>query len=172
MPREIITKLDAARLQLELAIRLYFDRGDVVSIHALAGAAREIYEVHCTEEGRFKMVQQLQLCNPTMTSKDIWDVLNRVRNFVKHAKKETLHDTIELGDEDNKLALFIAAHDCSSLMGKDTPRTFLLYSSWYVATMPAYRAHLPELDDKFPGLHEAPEEIQRLAGKALMQVWL
>jgi hypothetical protein len=34
-----ISKLDAAKRQLETAITLYFNSGDWVSIHALAGAA-------------------------------------------------------------------------------------------------------------------------------------
>ena len=37
--RIVITKLDAARRQLDTAIELFFANGDFVSIHALAYAA-------------------------------------------------------------------------------------------------------------------------------------
>jgi hypothetical protein len=37
-----ISKLDAARRQLDTAIRLYFMEGDPVSVHTLAAAAFEI----------------------------------------------------------------------------------------------------------------------------------
>ena len=38
----IVAKLDAAKRQLETAIRLYFSNGDPISIHTLAGAAYNI----------------------------------------------------------------------------------------------------------------------------------
>jgi len=41
-PFERLTKLQAAKRQLRVAIRLYFERRDLVAVHALAAAAQEI----------------------------------------------------------------------------------------------------------------------------------
>lgn len=41
-PKLKISKLDAAKRQLETAIRLYFNEADPISIHTLAGAAHTI----------------------------------------------------------------------------------------------------------------------------------
>ena len=38
----IISKLDAAKRQLEMAIKLYFNDDDPISIHTLASASEEI----------------------------------------------------------------------------------------------------------------------------------
>jgi hypothetical protein len=43
-PKLKLSKLDCARRQLELAIELYFMERDPVSIHTLAGAARQLIE--------------------------------------------------------------------------------------------------------------------------------
>jgi hypothetical protein len=40
-----ITKPDAARRQLETAIKLYFDEGDPASVHTLCCAAYELIQV-------------------------------------------------------------------------------------------------------------------------------
>jgi hypothetical protein len=39
----VITKIDAANRQLDLAIRLFFDEADSVVVHTLTGAASCIY---------------------------------------------------------------------------------------------------------------------------------
>jgi hypothetical protein len=39
-----VTKLDAARRQLDVAVRLYFSSDDPVAIHTLVGAAHRILE--------------------------------------------------------------------------------------------------------------------------------
>jgi len=44
-PKLKISKLDAAKRQLETAIRLYFNEADPVSVHTLAGAAHTISEI-------------------------------------------------------------------------------------------------------------------------------
>lgn len=164
--REVITKLDAARRQLELAIHLYFDRGDLVATHTLACAAREIFEKHCKLDNRPRLFDQIQMACAQAPDKELWEVLNRARNFFKHPDpKGDLDATIELGDADNKATIFMAAYDCAALLNDDTPPLFLCYITWFVGTQPEFRQHLPGLDDRFPGLHEAPEDVQRNMGK-------
>jgi hypothetical protein len=41
--REQINKLEAARRQLAIAIRLFFDKSDPIAIHTLAAAAYQIF---------------------------------------------------------------------------------------------------------------------------------
>lgn len=169
MTRQVITKLDAACRQLELAIKLYFDNGDLVATHTLACAAREIFEKHCKLDSRHRLFDQIRKNHTDATDKELWDVLNKARNFFKHPDPQgDLNATVELGDADNKTTIFMAAYDCSSLLDENTPPIFLNYVTWYVATLPVYRQYFPELDEKFPGLHVAPEEAQRIAGKAFV----
>jgi hypothetical protein len=166
MKREVITKQDAARRQLELAIQLYFDNGDLVAIHTLACAAREIFEKHCKLDNRHRLFDQIQKNYAEKSDKELWDVLNRARNFFKHPDpKGDLGTTIELGEADNRMTIFMAAYDCFSLLNEATPPLFLNFITWFVGTQPIYRQHFPELDSKFPELHEASDEAQRIVGK-------
>ena len=41
-PLELVTKLEAAERQLRVAIRLFFERKDMIAVHTLTAAALEI----------------------------------------------------------------------------------------------------------------------------------
>jgi hypothetical protein len=89
-----ISKLDAARRQLQTAIRLWFHDGDPVSIHTLAFAAYEI--IHVIAKARNK---GLDLLFDTLNIKDehrrdFNAFIKRDANFFKHAKKEKNLDEI------------------------------------------------------------------------------
>jgi hypothetical protein len=172
MKREVITKLDAARRQLEVAIQLYFDNGDVVSTHTLAGAAREVFEKYCKINNRSRLFDDIQKRYPDVPEKELWNVLNDARNFFKHVNPQSLNDTIEIGQDENKLMIFMAAHDCGFFMDDDTPALFQRYITWFIGTEPFYRQHHPELDDIFPRLHLVSEEIQLEIGKAFVMLVL
>ena len=171
MDREVITKLDAARRQLKLAIRLYFDDGDLVATHTRACAAREIFEKHCKMDQRHRMFDEVRRRHPDATEKELWEVLNRARNFFKHPDQNgNLDATIELGHDDNKMTIFMAAYDCASLLDMDAPKIFMRYITWFVGTEPFYRQHLPELDTHFPGLDSVDAETQWAIGKIFVKL--
>jgi hypothetical protein len=75
-----VTKIDAAKRQLRTAIRLWFEDGDPVSIHALAFAAYEIAHVVSKKRNRARR----ELIFDTLMVKDgyraDWD-----KNIKKHA---------------------------------------------------------------------------------------
>src|SRR6266849_392075 len=83
-----ITKLDAARRQLETAITLWFNGGDPVSIHTLACAAYEI--IHVVSQARHRA---RDLLFDTLIVKDEylgeWNkLIKRPANFFKHARHD------------------------------------------------------------------------------------
>jgi hypothetical protein len=80
----VISKLEAAHSQLITAIHLYLDDQDLASIHTLACAAREIYEKHCKAKGMTRMFDLIESSNSGRNSKQLWDILNGARNFLKH----------------------------------------------------------------------------------------
>jgi hypothetical protein len=83
-----ISKLDAARRQLQTAIRLWFHNGDPVSIHTLAFAAYEI--IHVVAKSRDKNIDLLfdSLNIKDEYRRDFNVLIKRDANFFKHAKKE------------------------------------------------------------------------------------
>ena len=134
-PVVIITKLEAAHGQLATAIRLFFNDGDIASVHTLACAAREIYEKHCKARGVERMFDHIRAAHPDRSEKNLWDVLNGSRNFLKHP--ETTFDldaAIDLDDEANASTLFVACHDCAMLCGVAQPPEPQVFNAWFVAT--------------------------------------
>lgn len=175
MTSEVITKLDAACRQLELAIHLYFEKGDQVAIHTLSCAAREIFEKHCDKSCCHRLFDDIQKRHHGTKPTELWNVLNRARNFFKHPDAQgNLDATIELDPDDNKLMMFMAAHDCGSLLNEATPALFKRYITWVIGTEPFYRQMFPEinqyLDGYLAGLDRVSSDIQWEIGKMLVML--
>jgi hypothetical protein len=84
-----ISKLDAARRQLETAITLYFHEGDPVSIHTLTGAAYEVLQHLNRAKGGEPMIKDsLKDRVKPQFVRDISRKLNEAQNFFKHADKD------------------------------------------------------------------------------------
>ncbi|MYM71758.1 hypothetical protein GTP56_06040 [Duganella sp. FT134W] len=82
--KQTISKADAANRQLDVAIRMYLSGGDRVAVHTLACAAREIYEKHCKMAGIQRFYDEIAATYPDSTQKQVFDILNSTRNFLKH----------------------------------------------------------------------------------------
>ena len=167
-----LTKSEAAHRQLAAAIRMYFADGDLVAIHTLACAAREIYEKHCEKADIDRMFNHIRATH-NETDKRIWEILNGARNFFKHPG-ESLDEVIELNDSDNKAMLFIACHDCAMLCGENQPIESQVFNIWFLATeFPSAdqtddREKAAELlglmESQFPGLKTASPAEQKKIG--------
>lgn len=81
-----ISKLDAARRQLEVAITLYFHEGDPVSIHTLTSAAYEI--LRAVNDGRPMIKDWLKDWIKPEHLNEVRKKLNESQNFFKHADRD------------------------------------------------------------------------------------
>ena len=83
-----ISKLDAAKRQLEMALNLFFRNGDPVSIHTLVNASQQILQDICNTQG----VQGIKVRIMDMVredkKKEFLIKINAPRNFFKHADKD------------------------------------------------------------------------------------
>jgi hypothetical protein len=84
--REKITKLAAAQRQLRTAIRLFFEEKDGVAIITLAGAVEGLLGDLLRDRGEAHPFRDSDVIRPEKKSEFI-GILNRPRNFVKHAEK-------------------------------------------------------------------------------------
>lgn len=167
-----ITQRDAACRQLATAIRMYFSDGDMVAVHTLAGAAREIFENHCKKQNINRFFDYIQSTH-TRTEKELWGIINKARNFFKHSS-DSLDDAVELEDSDNKSILFMACHDCAALLGAEQPVEVQTFNTWYLATEFPFDAGkdnnkdaaevLDILDSTYPGIRTAPLAKQKQLG--------
>jgi len=147
-----ISKLDAAKRQLETAVRLYFHDGDPVSIHTLVAAAYNVLRDYNTNIGGEPMLMKealLEHVRPEMRQ-EFTRIMQRAENFFKHANRD--HDeTLDFGPEQSELLLWEACTKYWQLTSEHPP-LLAIFRGWFMAT----HSHLFDL----------PEEFRRIFAKA------
>ena len=85
-----ISKLDAARQQLEVACRLVQRGESILAVHTLCGAAEDILGRLAERANETSMFERMKAAaedrfDRPMSSKEVSDLINRTRNALKHA---------------------------------------------------------------------------------------
>lgn len=81
-----LTKIDAAKRQLEAAIILFFDDGDPIAIHTLVCAAYDVLDGINQHRGGKEMFVKRQYVK--LPGKPTRGDINEYQNFLKHADKD------------------------------------------------------------------------------------
>jgi hypothetical protein len=100
-----INKLDAARRQLDVAIRMTFSGEDPVAIHATAAGAHRIIRDICKKRGDIESYLRFTDWIAEGHEKEFWRHFNASANFIKHADD----DVNEIHDMDDELSDFLIA---------------------------------------------------------------
>lgn len=169
-----IDKLEAARRQLDCAIRLYFDGEDSVSIHTLSYAAFRILFDLYPRRRRDGFSEDLN----KLIEKFGWRPFTRIPNFLKHADKDHEDSIYDHSYDLTVTELGFAATLYFRLTGRYTPemRAFddyihFLYPNYF--EIPADED--PEVDRRYreavDRLKDAPHEERTVVGKALLQLY-
>jgi len=127
-----INKSEAARRQLDSAIRMLFSNEDLVAIFTLAVAGLNI--VKGLAEKRTDLVFQeglKRLIRPG-TEKEFWQNIQRPANFLKHADRDPEAILDDGEDEDIDWTLFIACMYYKDLGFQLTPEMSALIS-WHMS---------------------------------------
>jgi hypothetical protein len=137
-----ISKLDAARRQLETAVALYFHEGDPASIHTLVGAAYELLLTLSEKVGEQGTIKQwmAEYIKPDRM-KEIHRALNAARNCFKHADA----DADAVLDYDPKQADYFMMDACWAyrrLSGERLP-LFGVFEAWASLTLARDVVHYP-----------------------------
>ena len=126
------TKLDAARRQIETAIRMLFSGEDPVAIHTLASAGLKLLQDLAKQTNTDSLFSSI--IKPGK-EKEVWAIIRRAYNFLKHADSDP-HAVIEgVKEEANDVLLFIACNYYRDLTQQPTA-TMLCFVSWYAAFHP------------------------------------
>jgi hypothetical protein len=124
-----ISKLDAAKRQLELALNLFFHNGDVVSMHTLVGAAYDILKGLCDAQGAdIYALKNKKFVKPEKYS-DYLNIVNKPQNFFKHADTDATA-ILEFNPSVTEIFLFDAVNTYQGLTGEITP-IMLLFRAWF-----------------------------------------
>jgi hypothetical protein len=102
-----VNKIDAARRQIDAAIRMLFDNGDPVAIHTLAAAGGRILRDLCGAKGT-PMHQMFKGVIRPDKEKEFWEAMNRPANFFKHADRDADEILDDVDERFNDFTLFYA----------------------------------------------------------------
>ena len=154
-----VTKLDAARRQLETAITLWFDDLDPVSIHTLASAANQILsDVNKAAGGKPLLFDTPNPSIKPQHQKEFRRLLREVANFFKHAESDST-GTLFFSPNRNKVSLIQGCQNYRELAQEKRPLMELF--TFYLAV------HEPQLF-VWPLPREAPgvEYLRSLSKRA------
>lgn len=159
--RSPMDKMYVAREQLVMALDLFLKNKSPVCVHTLAGAAREILESLCDKEGKTPFREHILSIHPDLTNKEVWKLMNKYRNPLKHHDKEDKELLEIFSDAQNDMILMIAIHDYHRMVGKWTIPMQIFRMWWgavYVDKLMPEKAYLGEL---FAYLKSCPREAQK-----------
>src|SRR5438552_378750 len=104
-----LTKIDAAEAQLRVAVRMFFEGGDLVPIYTLANAVRESV-AQIGEHLEVETVQREVAKARGMEVAELTRPLRNIANFFKHADRDPTA-RIVFGENNVEITLFFACHD-------------------------------------------------------------
>lgn len=127
-----ISKLDAAKRQLETTIRLYFSTGDPVSIHTLTAAAYNVLrDINLHRGGEPPLIKEQMLDWIRDGYQDqVRAKINEAENFFKHADRDH-ESTLDFNPEQSDLMILDACSMYYRLTG-EWPPLFKAYQTWFV----------------------------------------
>lgn len=133
-----ISKLDAAKRQLETVIRMYFNSGDPVAMHTLAAAGHNV--INDVNEKRDKVPM---LFNGAMLEhvkpeyhKAVCRKISEAANFFKHADRD--HDSqYDFNPDLTEFYIMDACNTYTELTG-ELPPLFQIFRGWIMLSHPDY----------------------------------
>jgi hypothetical protein len=128
-----ISKMDAARRQLETVIRLYFCTGDPVSIHSLTSGSYNIIRDINKNQGGPPLLMKEDIINYVKPEheKEVRKIINAAENFFKHADRDQ-DEVLDFNPDQSELLILEACSMYYKLTG-EFPPLFKLFQSWYIA---------------------------------------
>ncbi|SFD84281.1 hypothetical protein [Nitrosomonas sp. Nm166] len=128
-----VSKLDAAKRQLEVFIRLYFNSGDPVAMHTLVAAAFGVIRDLNKRRGGDPTLHESIFQNVKPEHhKLLRDKLTEAQNFFKHADRD--HSAmLEFNPDSTE---FMALDACSKYweLTGELPPLFQIFRSWMMLT--------------------------------------
>lgn len=130
-----VSKTDAAKRQLETAVRLWFFSGDPVSIHTLAAAGHQILHDVGRKRGVATILRELPGVRPDK-KRELRKIVSRYENFFKHADQDP-DALLDFNPEATELYLLDAILAYEVLTQEVTP-ILATFKAWIFINNPQY----------------------------------
>jgi len=172
-----VTKLDAARRQLEFAIEAHFEGRDPFAIHSVVAAAFGILRGLANRAGTVRAHEALKDHIRPGMEREYWAYMNRASNFLKHADRDPDESLEGINEEINDPSIFMAALYYTDLKGSATG-AISVYTWWYAALHPSvltdeFRAEIERRvapGAEIQQLRRLPRDLHLKAGLELLKL--
>ena len=154
-PIETVTKLEAAERQLRVAIRMFFERKDMLAVHTLASASLQILDDLAVKRGISKRMYGEMYKLPPEERKMMVTSFREAQGFLKHADKDPPEKVLKFRPEMTKFFLFEAARLAYEMLGRMAPECGALIT-WFTVACP----YVFEIDDA-PHLQIEAESLSK-----------
>lgn len=131
---ETVTKLEAGERQLHVAIRIFFERKDLLAVHTLAAAALEILTQLGKARGFQSGVEHTIERFPPELQRALRKAFRHQQSFLKHAGKDP-NSKIPLWPNLTTFYLFDAAELAYKLTGRVSPEVGA-FIGWFTVQRP------------------------------------
>jgi hypothetical protein len=171
-----LNKEEVAVRQLDSAIRLLFEGGDIGSVHTLACAAANVLRDIRRSQGGKAWHDAIIASHPGI-EQDIRQTLARAQNFFKHADRDAIEE-LDFDENANDGIIIVATLEYGELLrlGAPSGRTTItipmsVFQLWYCAKDPKIFLEKPcssgveiarQAKGLFPGLEDIPR-VEQLA---------
>ena len=135
-PPERFSKIEGAERLLKTSIQLFFDGGDMLSVHALAAGAHEVLHTLLLKSG---IAESYLRDNPSVRPekrKELIALMNRTQNFLKHADRDPDH-VLEYYKKETPFWIHDAITMYARLNGSFKFRAFFLFNAWFLLEYPS-----------------------------------
>jgi len=129
-PEFAVTKLDAARRQLDTAIWLLFEKADAVSIHTLAHAAFGILKNVAEHRKNGRVLEAADEIAEATSKNEFWNGFNRTGNFFKHGDRDPEGILSGVPEEENEALISLAVEIYNDIGCYATPEIESFYLWW------------------------------------------
>lgn len=129
-----VKKLDAAKRQLDAAVRAFFNDEDSVAIHTLVGAASNIASDLVERQSSSDSWDNTIAQDNKLTIKKYFQIVRKPQNFFKHAASDPC-DELEFNIRDTEHLLWVASLNLGEICSDEQLYSDVLsvFQLWYVA---------------------------------------
>jgi len=129
-----INKIDAAKRQINAAIRMTFQGEDPVAIHSVIAAGHRIIRDICQKRGDVESFLRFTDWIAEGHEKQFWAAMNASANFIKHA--DTDADAIHEFDEEMADFMIVFASKWYGDLGYSRSREMNTFATWWAIQHP------------------------------------
>lgn len=148
----LISKLDAAKRQLDMAIRLFLNQEDPISIHTLSAASHTILRDLSKQQQKESTLKDTMVkMGKPERQKDLEKMFNKAENFFKHANRDA--DTLlKFYPEETEWFIWDVCGMYLNLTNDNTP-LIKVFNVWF--------------NSKHPDIFDDPKFVELLKSKII-----